>query len=199
MSRKRIGVFLDRDGTLNHEVDFVRTPDDLRLIKGAAEAVRMLNQRGVVTCVISNQSGVARGYLSEGDLTPIHARLEKELARGGAKVDRIYYCPHHPTEGFAPYNVECDCRKPKPGMLLRGSRELEIDLTDSYVVGDSVVDMEAGHAVSAHTVLVLTGYGHATREKCLNNNMHIDFIAPSIAEAAAYILKRMDGESEHNG
>ena len=198
MSRSRIAVFLDRDGTLNHEVDFVRTPAELRLIEGAADAVRRLNQRGLATCVISNQSGVARGYLSEEDLTPIHAKLERDLARGGGKVDRIYYCPHHPTEGVAPYNVVCECRKPKPGMLLRGSQELGIDLAHSFVVGYSIVDMEAGTTVNAETILVLTGYGKTTREKCLINNVHVDFVAPSIVEAASYILMKMDGERESN-
>jgi D-glycero-D-manno-heptose 1,7-bisphosphate phosphatase len=196
VSRGRIGVFLDRDGTLNHEVDFVRTPDQLRLIEGAADAVRRLNQQGLATCVISNQSGVARGYLSEQDLTPIHAKLERELAREGAKVDRIYYCPHHPTEGVAPYNITCECRKPKPGMLLRGSQELGIDLASSFVVGDSVVDMEAGKTVNAQTILVLTGYGKTTRERCLINKVTVDFVAPTIVEAANYILTNIDGDRE---
>lgn len=199
VSRHRIGVFLDRDGTLNQEVDFVRTPEQLLLIPGAAEAVKQLNRRGLATCVISNQSGVARGYLSEKDLTPIHEKLERELACDGAKVDRIYYCPHHPTEGIAPYNIVCDCRKPKPGMLQRGSHELGIELASSFVVGDSIVDIEAGNAVKAKTILVLTGYGKTAHEQCVERNVNVDFVAPTIIEAVNYILNNANGESERNG
>ncbi len=198
VSSSRIGVFVDRDGTLNHEVDYVRTPDELQLIAGAGEAVQKLNERGFATCVISNQSGIARGYLSEEDLIPIHEKLERELARDGGKVDRIYYCPHHPTEGVPPYNVVCDCRKPKSGMLRKGSRELGIDLASSFVVGDSVVDIEAGHAVNAHTILVLTGYGRATFEHYVSRGIHVEFVAPTIVEAVNYILNRVDGERESN-
>lgn len=193
-----MGVFVDRDGTLNQEVDYVRTPDELRLIPGAAEAVQKLNERGLATCVISNQSGIARGYLREEDLIPIHEKLERELARGGGKVDRIYYCPHHPTEGTPPYNIVCDCRKPKSGMLRQGSRELGIDLARSFVVGDSIVDIEAGHAVNARTILVLTGYGRATYEQCITGRIHVEFVAPTIVEAVKYILNRVDGERESN-
>ena len=187
MRRNRIGVFLDRDGTLNEEKDYVRTPDELQMITGAAQAVRKLNDLGLVTCVISNQSGVARGYLSEEDLAGIHAKLTSELARGGARLDAIYYCPHHPAAGKESYNIECDCRKPKPGMLLQGEREFGIDLTRSFVVGDSIVDMQAAAAVGAGSVLVLTGYGPSTLATSREREVKIDKVAEDITEAVDYI------------
>lgn len=191
-----VGVFLDRDGTLNVEVDYLRTPDDLHLISGAAQSVRRLNDAGVITCVISNQSGVARGFLTEEDLEPIHAKLRSELFLSGATIDRIYYCPHHPTEGLPPYNVVCACRKPKPGMLLEASREFNIDLKRSYVVDDSVVDMKAGNAVGATTVLVLTGYGKKSADQCKTENVPVGFIADSINEAVEFILDHLKGEKK---
>jgi D-glycero-D-manno-heptose 1,7-bisphosphate phosphatase len=189
VSRARVAVFLDRDGTLNEEVDFVRTPDDLHLIAGAVEAVRKLNDRGLIICVISNQSGVARGYMEEEDLVLIHEKLERALARSGASIGRIYYCPHHPTEGVPPYNIVCGCRKPKIGMLERG-------VADSFVVGDSVVDMQAGNAAHAKTVLVLTGYGTTAREQCASHNIHVDHVAPTIVEAIDFILHTLDGKTK---
>jgi D-glycero-D-manno-heptose 1,7-bisphosphate phosphatase len=195
VSGRRIGVFLDRDGTLNEELNFIRTADELHMIPGAAAAVRMLNQRGVITCVISNQSGVGRGYLKESDLIPIHHRLEEQLRNEGAHVDQIYYCPHHPTEGMPPYNVECDCRKPKPGMLKRGSKEFNLDLSDSFVVGDSVVDIQAGNAVGATTVLVLTGYGADALDQCRRNGIAPDYVAPTIVQAIDFITHTLDGSS----
>ncbi len=198
MSGKRIGVFLDRDGTLNNEVDYIRKPDDLHLIAGAGQAVHKLNTRGLVTCVISNQSGIARGYLTEGELVPVHAKLEQELARDKGKLDRIYYCPHHPTQGRAPYNIECECRKPKIGMLRRGADELGIDIGRSFVIGDSVVDIQAGNSANTRTILVLTGYGARTLEQCTSNNIHINHIAPTIVEAVDYILNTLDGEIKSN-
>ncbi|MBX2991840.1 MAG: D-glycero-beta-D-manno-heptose 1,7-bisphosphate 7-phosphatase [Bacteroidetes bacterium] len=192
------GVFLDRDGTLNIEVDYLRTPDELRLIEGAAASVRRLNNAGLVTCVISNQSGVARGFLTEADIVPIHAKLRAELAHEGATLDGIYYCPHHPTAGIAPYNVDCDCRKPKPGMLIRASKEFNLDLKRSFVVGDSVVDIQAGIAVGATTILVQTGYGKQSLLTCREQNIPIEHVAESIVEATEFILDKRKGVRDHN-
>ncbi len=195
----QIGVFIDRDGTLNEERDFICRAEDFELIPGAAEAVRKLNNRGIPTCVISNQSGVARGYLTEGDLLLIHAKLRAELEKENAWVDRIYYCPHHPTEGIPPYNVECDCRKPGPGMMRRGERELNIDLARSFVVGDKTTDVQAGKAVGATTVLVLTGYGRSSLAEIKKERIAADHISPSIVEAVEYIIGRIDGYVERSG
>jgi D,D-heptose 1,7-bisphosphate phosphatase len=187
----RIGVFLDRDGTLNVEVDFLRTPDELVLIAGAPQAVRKLNESGLITCVISNQSGVARGFLTEADLVSVHNKLNEELGREGSKLDKIYYCPHHPTAGSAPYNFNCDCRKPKPGMLLQGAREFNLDLQRSYVVGDSTVDIQAGNEVGATTILVQTGYGKKSLLECKEKNIPIGFVAHSIVEAVDFIIEKL--------
>ena len=184
----RVAAFLDRDGTINEEVDFLRSPDQLRLIPGAAAAIRALNDRGIITCVISNQSGVARGFLTEEDLVPIHAELHRELGRAGARVDRIYYCPHHPTEGIAPYRTACECRKPAPGMVLQGARELGLDPRRSFVVGDRIVDVQAGKAVGARTILVLTGYGARSVEECRAAGVQPDHVAPSLSGAVDFIL-----------
>ncbi|MBP1654886.1 MAG: histidinol-phosphate phosphatase family protein [Bacteroidetes bacterium] len=188
----RVAAFLDRDGTINEEVDFLRSPDQLRLIPGAAAAIRALNDRGIITCVISNQSGIARGFLTEEDLVPIHAELQRELGRAGARVDRIYYCPHHPTEGKPPYNIACGCRKPATGMLERGIGEMDIDPRRSFVVGDRIVDVQAGRALGATTILVLTGYGRTALEECRSRGVVPDQTAPSIVEAVEYIVSRLD-------
>ena len=194
----RIGVFIDRDGTLNEERDFISKAEDFELIPGAAGAVRKLNSRGVPTCVISNQSGVARGYLTEGDLLLIHAKLRAELEKENAWVDRIYYCPHHPAGKVPPYNIECDCRKPRPGMMRRGERELDIDLTRSFVVGDKTTDVQAGKAVGATAILVLTGYGRSSFAEIKNERISADYFAPSIVEAVEYIIGRIDGDVERS-
>ena len=198
MTGGRIAVFLDRDGTVNEEVEFLRTPDELALVPGAASAIRALNALHVVTCVISNQSGVARGIITEADLVPIHARLHEELRKGGAKVDAIYYCPHHPTEGLAPYRVVCDCRKPRTGMLLRAERDFGIDLERSFVVGDRQADILAGKAVGATTVLVLTGYGKTSAADFASNHEGPDRIVPSIVEAVEFISTHIKQESRAN-
>lgn len=194
----RIGVFLDRDGTLNKDVSYLRSADELEMIPGAASAVRKLKDRGLAVCVITNQSGIARGFLSEADLIPIHARLKDELISEGATLDRIYYCPHHPVHGSVPYNIECDCRKPKPGMLQRGANELALDLQQSFVVGDSVVDIQAGNSVGACTILVQTGFGRQTLQTCIELNIPISFVAESIVEAADYIIAQVEGRNNQN-
>ncbi|VTR93122.1 -heptose -bisphosphate phosphatase : D,D-heptose 1,7-bisphosphate phosphatase OS=Geobacter metallireducens (strain GS-15 / ATCC 53774 / DSM 7210) GN=gmhB PE=3 SV=1: Hydrolase_6: Hydrolase_like [Gemmata massiliana] len=157
MSRE--AVFLDRDGTLIEEVNHLSSPDQVRLIPGAAEAVRRLNDAGVLVIVITNQSGVARGYFPESRLSAVHDRVSELLAAHGAKVDAYYYCPHHPTEGIGAYRVTCTCRKPKPGMLLTAARDFDIDLARSWMVGDKVCDSGAGDAAGCRSVLVRTGHG----------------------------------------
>jgi len=190
LSEGRIGVFIDRDGTLNEERDFVKRPEDLRLVEGAADAVKTLNELGVVTCVISNQSGIARGFFSEADLAGIHSALEMQLLEAGARLDRIYYCPHHATEGIPPYRIDCECRKPKPGMLRMAEREFNIDLSRSFVIGDKLDDISAGIAVDATTILVLTGYGRKSHEMAARNNVTPDAIVPSITEAVRFVVER---------
>jgi len=153
----RRAVFLDRDGTINEEVSYLDDPDRLRLIPGAADAIRLLNEAGILAIVVSNQAGIGRGYFSAATVEAIHGRLAEQLAAQGARLDGVYYCPHHPSEG-------CDCRKPKAGMLVRAAREHGIDVRRAFVVGDKASDLEAGQRVGCRTVLVLTGYGEQARE-----------------------------------
>ena len=160
----RAAIFLDRDGTICEEVGYVNHLSRSRLLPGSLEAIRLINQAGLLAVVTTNQSGVARGYFSEDLVEAVHAQLLSAVSSGGARLDAIYHCPHHPSEGSPPWRAACDCRKPKPGMILRAAREHGIDLAGSYVVGDSVVDIEAGAAAGLPGVLVLTGYGRGLLE-----------------------------------
>ncbi len=155
----REAVFLDRDGTLIAEVNYLSHPEQVRLLPGAANAVRALNTAGMLVIVVTNQAGVARGYFPESRIAEVHARLAELLAEHGACIDAFYYCPHHATEGVGEYRVECECRKPKPGMLLTAAREWNIDLARSWMVGDKPSDAEAGIAAGCRAILVQTGHG----------------------------------------
>jgi D-glycero-D-manno-heptose 1,7-bisphosphate phosphatase len=186
-------VFLDRDGTINEEVEYLRDVAQLKLIEGAAAAVQLLNAAGLKVVVITNQAAVARGYLTEDGLAGIHRALEDELRLQHAMLDGIYYCPHHP-EGTGVYRRECDCRKPQPGMLRRAAADLQLDLAQSFVVGDKLIDCEAGRRAGCRTVLVRTGYGREHEQTLLNaprepNELRRpDFIADNLLEAARWIL-----------
>src|SRR5439155_937923 len=131
----------------------------LRLLPRSAEAIRRLNGAGVAAVVVTNQAGLARGYFSEEILAAVNAALVSQLKDDGAHLDGVYVCTHHPTEGAPPYRMACDCRKPKPGLLLRAAAELGLDLARATLVGDKGSDLEAARAVGARAVLVLTGYG----------------------------------------
>ena len=157
MSGLRPAVFLDRDGTLNVEVDYLSDPADLQLLPGAGAAVARLNREGWLAVVVTNQSGVARGMLSEERLAEIHAELARQLKPFDAHLDGVYHCPHHPEIGEHPYRRVCECRKPLPGLLRDASRELDIDLSRSWIVGDSRRDLEAGAALGLPGILVTTG------------------------------------------
>ncbi len=155
----RPAVFLDRDGTVIEEVNYLSRPEQVRLIPGAAEAIARANRVGAAVVVVTNQSGVARGYFPEGRVGEIHAYLSRLLAAVGARVDAFYHCPHHETEGVGAYRVACDCRKPRPGMLFAAARDLGLDLTRSWMIGDNLSDLAAGAAAGCATVLVRTGHG----------------------------------------
>ena len=152
-------VFLDRDGVINEEVEYLHSPEQLRMIPHAAQAIRKLNERAIPVIVVTNQAGIARGYFSEAQVVVVHHALAALLNQAGAHVDRFYYCPHHPTEGFLPYRVQCSCRKPQPGLLFQAAKDLNLELSHCYLIGDKVSDLEAGWHAGCQTILVQTGYG----------------------------------------
>jgi len=181
--KKNTAVFMDRDGTINEEVGYLSRIEELKLIPGAAQAIRLINEEEMKTVVVTNQSGVARGFFTEECVRIINSSLNEMLRLEGAFIDRFYYCPHHPTAGNEPYRRVCDCRKPEPGMLLQAAEELDIDLAASYVIGDMLKDLEAGRRVGAKGILVRTGYG--------NNIIVTDkpaYIAGDLLDAVKWIL-----------
>ncbi|MGD0586810.1 MAG: D-glycero-beta-D-manno-heptose 1,7-bisphosphate 7-phosphatase [Oryzomonas sp.] len=158
-------VFVDRDGTINVEKEYLYRVDEFEFIPGAPQALRLLNEAGFLVVVVSNQSGVARGYFTEEDVDILHRHIAAQLAKTGARVDAWYYCPHHPS-GRGSYSLPCRCRKPMPGMLLEAARRHNIDLAASVMIGDKLVDVETGLAAGCRTILVRTGYG-AADEACV--------------------------------
>lgn len=153
-------VFLDRDGTLNVEVEgFLTRPDQLRLLQGAGDAVARLNRAGYRVALISNQSAIGRGLLTEAGLEEIHRELARRLAEHGGFLDSIDYCPHHPDACVAAYRAVCDCRKPSPGLLHRAARRWDADLERSHLIGDDLRDVELALAAPVTPWLVRTGKG----------------------------------------
>ena len=148
LTNKQKAIFLDRDGTINKYVGFLRNIDDFELIEGVAEAIKLINQSGYLAIVVTNQPVIARGEVTWDELKEIHKKMATLLGKEGAYVDGIYICPHHPDKGFEgerpEYKIDCDCRKPKPGLLLQAARDFNIDLSESYMIGDSHRDVEAG-------------------------------------------------------
>jgi len=173
--RKR-AVFLDRDGTIARDVHYCRRVEDFEILPTVPQAIRQLNECGFEVVVVTNQSGVARGYFTEETLLQIHQHMRQELAEYGARVDAIYYCPHHPDD-------MCDCAKPRPGLLLRAAEELGIDLRRSFMIGDAVRDIEAGKTAGCRTVLIADGLD-ARRE--LTNPP--DYVAGSMLEVAQWVV-----------
>jgi D-glycero-D-manno-heptose 1,7-bisphosphate phosphatase len=154
----KVAVFLDRDGVINQDTGYVASVDDFHFIDGAIEALQLLKKKGYCLVVVTNQSGIARGLFTEKQFMHLTEWMDWSLADRDIDLDGIYYCPHHPTEGEAPYRQACECRKPAPGMLLDAAKELDIDLASSYMVGDKGADMQAAKAAGVmHKVLVRTG------------------------------------------
>jgi D-glycero-D-manno-heptose 1,7-bisphosphate phosphatase len=187
----RRAIIMDRDGTVCDEVGYVNHVDRIRLLPGSADAIRAANESGFQTVVVTNQAGVARGYFAESLVDDVHDRVRELLAADGARLDGIYYCPHHPDIGAPAYRKACDCRKPRPGMLERARDEMGIDLAASYMVGDSAKDIEAGHRAGATTILVLTGYGKGELEHQSERwRVRPDHIAADLGAAVKWIFER---------
>ena len=196
MKAARPAIFLDRDGTLAHEVGYINHPSRFRLYPWAVDAVRLINRAGVLAIVVTNQAGVARGYFPESVILEVHASLRAAMEASGARLDAIYYCPHHPEVGEPPYRLDCDCRKPRPGMMWRAAAELGADLPRSFVVGDRHRDLTLAWSVGARGVLVKTGYG-------LGELVHLsprwprppDLVAEHVLDAVEQALGLLEAEA----
>jgi len=183
MALKR-AVFVDRDGTINEEGGYLFRIEDCRFIPGSLEAIEQLNLAGFLVVVITNQSGIARGYYSEADLDQLHLYMAREIASAGGRIAGWYYCPHHPD--YPGDGSNCDCRKPMPGMIQRAAHELGIDLASSWMVGDKIADVNAGSAAGCQTILVKTGYGEAEAVSALPGQITLD----DFCAAAAHIIEK---------
>jgi D-glycero-D-manno-heptose 1,7-bisphosphate phosphatase len=155
----RRAVFLDRDGTMIEEVGYLDRIDRVRFFPYSIDAIRLLNRAGYAVIVATNQAGIGRGFFDEAFVEATHRAVAETLAAGGARVDAFYYCPHHPDATVASYRQACDCRKPQPGMFHRAAADHDLDLRQSFVIGDRAHDVAAGVSAGAHGVLVRTGYG----------------------------------------
>ncbi len=187
IENKSKAVFLDRDGVINKEVHFLVRPEEFELLTNTGNAIKRINKAGYLAVVITNQSVIARNMCSLDDLAEIHKKMETLLGRERAKLDAIYFCPHHPDKGHAgerpEYKVDCDCRKPKAGMIKKAEKELNIELNGSFMVGDTERDIECGKKAGLITIGVKTGYG------CKDIRIEPDFFCDSLAEAVDVVLK----------
>ena len=182
LSKPQKAIFLDRDGTINRHIGFLRNPEDLELLPGAAEAIRKINSSGYLVIVITNQPVIARGEVTVEQLNLIHQKMETLLGAEGAYIDGLYYCPHHPDKGFegevAELKIDCDCRKPKPGLILRAAKDFNIDVSQSWMIGDGKNDIGAGKNAGCKTALVES-----------DESLEPDIIADSLLEAVEVIRR----------
>jgi D-glycero-D-manno-heptose 1,7-bisphosphate phosphatase len=174
-------VFVDRDGTLIRDVGYLHREEQLEILPRVPEALRLLKRKGYKVVVITNQSAVARGQLTEDVLAEIHRELCRRLARSGAALDGIYYCPHHPTKGLGSYKIHCDCRKPNTGMILQASAELSLAPARSYVVGDQMIDMELAARSGAQGVWI-----RQSRDACAETPVGVVRVVADLWEAARW-------------
>lgn len=190
-SKVRRAVFLDRDGTINVEKDYLYKIEDFEFIPGAPEAIKRLKDGGFLVIVVTNQSGVGRGYFDEREVETLHDHLQSELAGYGTAIDAFYYCPHHPEHGVGDYRIVCDCRKGAPGMLLQAAAEHNIDLQQSFMIGDKLADIEAASRAGCQPILVLTGHGAFIAS---NPDIAAVMKCPNLDYAASLILDQRTAE-----
>lgn len=188
-------VFIDRDGTISEEVGYINHPSRFRVFPYAAAAIKDLNDHDLLAIVVTNQAGVARGYFSEEMIQTVHAKMVKELDNDGARLDAVYYCAHHPSVGEPPYRFDCDCRKPKPGLISRAAREFDIDLDGSWMVGDRYSDVELARRAGVKSMFVMSGYGRGEWEHQRGSwTEQPDAVAENLLEAVRVIVAQEDLE-----
>jgi histidinol-phosphate phosphatase family protein len=180
-------VFLDRDGTIIKQIELMHSIDELRLLPGAARAINSLNQSGFLVIIVTNQPVVARGIIGPKEVDSIHAVLIERLNGKGAKIDGVYFCPHHPEATMPKYRLRCRCRKPEPGMILKGLKKLNINPKKSFMVGDALIDVVAGKKAGLKTILVKTGPGHARLDEKYKN-VKPDFTVKNLTKAVKQII-----------
>ncbi len=188
---KNIAVFLDRDGTINEEVNLLTKPEQIKLIEGVAEGIKLLNEKNILVIVTTNQPVVARNLITEEQLKEVNAELVKQLEKKGAHIDAVYYCPHHPEKDHPEannpkYRRVCDYRKPAIGMILKAAKAFKIDIKKSYVVGDKTVDVKFGKNAGCTTILVRTGCGGKDKKY----NVVADYECGNLLEACKLIIRR---------
>lgn len=184
-------AFLDRDGTVIEEVGYLNRLDRVAFFPWTVDAIRVLNQAGLLVVIVTNQAGVARGYFDEALVRETHELMDRRLRAGGARIDAYYYCPHHPDGVVEALRQTCECRKPRPGMIHQAARDLDIDVAGSFVVGDRWLDVDMGRAAGARTVLVRTGYGLEEEARPPGSGT-ADAVADNLMDAAAWILRGLE-------
>lgn len=196
---KRRAVFMDRDGTISEEVGYINHPSRFRLFPYAAAAIKQLNENGWLAIVITNQAGVARGYFTEQMIETVHADMTKQVDEAGGRIDAIYYCAHHPSVGEPPYRFDCDCRKPKPGLIRRAAEDFSIDHARSWMIGDRYSDVELARNAGVKSMLVMSGYGRGEWENQRPNwTEQPDLVADNLLEAVRAIIHEDAAEGSSN-
>lgn len=178
-------IFLDRDGTINVEKSYLHKWEDFEFEKNAIEGLKELKNLGYEFIVVTNQSGIGRGYYTEEDLVTLNNQMTKKLKEFGIEILECFYCPHHPEKGIGKYKVDCNCRKPNPGMLLEGIKKYNVDIDNSFMIGDKKGDLEAGKKAGLKSILVLTGYGKKIEEEVKGNYL----IAKDLLEVVTILKK----------
>lgn len=184
-------IFLDRDGTINIEKDYLHKIKDFEFETGVLEALKIFKELEYDVIVVTNQSGIARGYYSENDLINLNNYMMTEVKKNSGEILKCYYCPHHPDKGLEKYKIECSCRKPESGMLEEGIKEFNLDRESSYMVGDKMSDIGAGKKSGLKPVLVKTGYGEKTLDKISEEEKSSMMIFENLLGFALYLKKNV--------
>ncbi|MCX8084215.1 MAG: HAD family hydrolase [Calditerrivibrio sp.] len=185
----RPAVFIDRDGTINEEAGYINHINSFKIFDFVPQSLRLLNEMGIYAIVITNQGGIARDYFSEELVTSLHTYLKDKMLEKGAFIDAIYYCPHYPKTKHPIYGIDCDCRKPKEGLVKMALADFDIDQRSMFVIGDKWSDLELGERIGAIKILVKTGYGLGELEKYQNHNIQPDFVEDNLLMAVLRVLR----------
>jgi D,D-heptose 1,7-bisphosphate phosphatase len=186
---KKRAVFLDRDGTINEDVGYPSDYSQIKIYPFAFEAIKKINETGLLTVIITNQSGIGRGLLTEENLQDLHQKMKAALLAEKVHLDGIYYCPHYELSALPEYKKDCACRKPYPGMALQAAADLNIELKNSFVIGDKVEDILFGLNIKANPILVLTGYGQRSQQELEEKGIQPVYVAQNLLQAVNWIIQ----------